>query len=235
MDIVYILGTGSVWQDNEIRYSLRSVFKNVLDLGNIFVVGEFPGWLQGVSHIPCRDDFGAKWRNAYMKTRAACENPNISENFLLMNDDFFILEPIKAAEYPYYYSTKILLKNSLKKARFKTTPHLTAARLPVKRKNFLNFAVHRPVRINKKMYLEMPEPELKMLGFSPRAYYCNYYNLPGVGYRERNLQPRCREKDIEKMTKGQTDISMFSMTARSPVFQNWIKRKFPNPSAYEKV
>jgi len=43
----------SSWgDDNELRYSLRSLEKNLIGLNRIFVVGHKPKWLVGVTHIP---------------------------------------------------------------------------------------------------------------------------------------------------------------------------------------
>jgi hypothetical protein len=57
IDIVYVLGTGSNWSDNEIRFSLRSVFKNLTNIGQIFIVGEKPAGLKGFIHIDHPDEF----------------------------------------------------------------------------------------------------------------------------------------------------------------------------------
>ena len=234
MDVLYLLGSGSVWENNEIRFSLRSAEKNILDLGRVFIVGELPDFLCNVEHLAFPDMFGAKWKNAYTKTLFACKNPDLSDDFLLMNDDFFILKPIEASSYPFYYSKVVPIKNSLREARFQNTTGLTASVLPKKIKTFLNFAVHRPVRINKKMYLDMPAPDLNMVGFSPRAFYCNYYGCVGVGYHEQNLSPSMTEQQFEKWASEYTDISIFSQTSRNPVFQQWIQKKFPKPSRFEK-
>jgi len=234
MDILYILGTGSVWQDNEIRFSLRSAEKNILDLERVFVVGENPDFLQNIEHIPCPDSYGIKWRNAYTKLLTACKNPNLSEDFLLLNDDFFVLKPIKASDYPFYFSAIFSKNNSFVKARFLTTPQQTATQLPRRIKDVRNFAVHRPVRLNKTKYLAMPRFDLQMTGFSPRSYYCNYYDVPGVQCADINLSPRLSAAQFEKISAERTDMSIFSDTARSPIFRQWIFDKFPEPSRFEK-
>lgn len=234
MDLVYILGTGSVWQNNELRYSLRSVEKNVLDLGKVFIVGEYPEWLQKAIHIPCPDTYITKWKNAYVKVSKACECPEISREFLLMNDDFFILHPIIAKNYPFYFFTTIGPKKSLKRAVFQTTPRITSDFLRRPAESFLNFSVHRPVRIDKKLYLDMPKPDMRMVGFSPRSFYCNFYRVNGLNCKEGNLTPLSSEKDFERLSKGRTDVSVFSHTAKSGVFQQWINDKFPFPSSFEK-
>jgi hypothetical protein len=234
MDIVYILGTGSTWNDNEIRFSLRSVEKNVKDFGRVFIVGELPVWLKNVEHIVCPDAFGIKWRNAYTKILKVCWEEKLSDDFLLMNDDFFIFKEIVASEYPYYFSSVLSKDASYNKAKFMTTPQKTASVLPRRVENVRNFAVHRPCRFNKKKYLEMPRFDLNMTGFSPRSFYCNFYNVPGVQCTDITLSPLLAEKDFEKVIANRTDISIFSNTARSLIFQNWIRKKFPEPSRFEK-
>ena len=234
MDIVYILGSGSVWENNELRYSLRSVAKNISDVGKIFIVGEFPEWLQNVTHIPCPDTYKTKWRNAYTKVLLACENPNLSDDFLLMNDDFFVLKPIEAESYPYYFSSVIHKTKGYRHARFLTSPILTANFLKLRSGNFFSFAVHRPIRLNKNLYLNMPRPDLSMAGFSPRSLYGNYYNVHGVKCFDKTLTPLSNQNRIESIIGDRTDIGIFSETARSSIFRKWINSKFPEPSPYEK-
>jgi hypothetical protein len=234
MDLLYILGTGSVWENNEIRYSLRSVEKNVLDLGKVFVVGECPDWLTNIEHISCPDAYNIKWRNGYTKILKGCECPDLSEDFLLMNDDFFILKPIRACDYPYYVVGEIKSQSSFFKADFLTSPVATKKSLPFSGHSVLNYAVHRPMRINKKEYLEMPRADLKMRGFSPRTFYGNYYNKPAKMVKDINLTPLSSEKVFDEAVKERREIGIFSATAKSKVFREWIHKKFPNPSKYEK-
>ena len=234
MDLLYILGSGTVWDNNEIRFSLRSAEKNIKDLEKVFIVGEKPDWLQNIEHLPLADLYKIKWRNAYAKVSRACMSPFLSADFLLMNDDFFILKPITGADYPFYFSS-ILTKNaSYYKTKFLTTPQQTATLLPLHVKDVRNFAVHRPVRFNKQKYLDMPRFDLAMTGFSPRSFYCNFYGVPGVQCADKTLSPLMTEKDFDRACADRTDISVFSATARSPIFQNWIQKMFPEPSKYEK-
>lgn len=44
-DLIYITGGRSAWQDNELRYSLRSMQKYLTNMGNVFVVGTSPDFL----------------------------------------------------------------------------------------------------------------------------------------------------------------------------------------------
>lgn len=94
-------------QSVELRYTFRSIEKCLSDYRHIFIVGDCPGWVRNVSHLPFKEyDTGAKYheKNIFLKTLHACEY--ISGNrFLFMNDDHFLLHRRMDAEaYPLYYS-----------------------------------------------------------------------------------------------------------------------------------
>ena len=103
-DAVYPLGSGSKWNNNELRYSLRSLEKNLVDLRNVYIVGYRPEWLTGAIHIPCDDPLPHnKDGNIIRKILRACQTPGLSEDFLQVSDDQILLRPLSFAElYPYY-------------------------------------------------------------------------------------------------------------------------------------
>ena len=106
IDLVYVLGTGSKWNDNEIRFSLRSVQKNLMRVRTIYVVGECPKFLQNIIHIKAKDIFDPAINadgNMIHKLLHVCNIPELSDNFLFMNDDFIIMQPVVAAEIPWMH------------------------------------------------------------------------------------------------------------------------------------
>jgi hypothetical protein len=103
VDVVYPLGSGSRWDDNELRFSLRSIDKNFLDLGRVFVVGECPAWLDAneVVHIQAQDR--RRWpkdANIIDKVLLACGQT--TPRFLRMSDDQVVLQPVASEEMPPY-------------------------------------------------------------------------------------------------------------------------------------
>lgn len=103
IDVVYVLGTGSRWSDNELRFSLRSLEKNLKEFRNIYVVGECPGFLQNVIHVPAVDIFEPAVNadgNIITKVLEACECMELSDDFLFINDDHLVLQPVAAADVP---------------------------------------------------------------------------------------------------------------------------------------
>ena len=91
MDAVYILGSGSLAGNEEIRFSIRSLCENMLDLRNLYIIGEDPGFLHDFEHVVMLDSSKERHVNAYFKVLRACGLPELSDEFLLMNDDFFML------------------------------------------------------------------------------------------------------------------------------------------------
>ena len=89
MDLVYICRSGD---NEELRYSIRSMVANVPH-DNLWVVGGKPSWYIG-KHIPVKqsDD---KYDNARNNLKAIVESSEISDRFILVNDDFYVTKPIK--------------------------------------------------------------------------------------------------------------------------------------------
>lgn len=55
MDVLYYIGGGSMHNNNELRYSLRSLQKHCRDLGKVWVVGNKPDFLQNVEYVWLED------------------------------------------------------------------------------------------------------------------------------------------------------------------------------------
>lgn len=112
VDIVIPLGVGSLWQDNELRFCLRSISKYLTDYGQIFIIGDCPDFIQNIIHIPATDSIFRKDkdRNIFNKLMIACEQNEISESFLFMNDDHYLLSDLVASEIPYYYREEDMIR-----------------------------------------------------------------------------------------------------------------------------
>jgi hypothetical protein len=93
MDLVYICRNG---QNEELRYSIRSAVKN-LPHDKIWVVGGKPDWYNG-NYIQVNQTRN-KYSNARENLKALVASEEISESFVLMNDDFYILNKIDSIPY----------------------------------------------------------------------------------------------------------------------------------------
>lgn len=89
---VYVVGRGSLWHDNELRYSLRSLGKNFRTEFDVTIVGRIPSWVVDVSPIVMSDAGDNPIVNVARKLKDAA--PYLPEQFVLMNDDFYFMKPI---------------------------------------------------------------------------------------------------------------------------------------------
>lgn len=92
-DLVYLVRSG---ENEELRYSLRSIAQNAKGLyREIWVVGTgLPDWLTNVNVLPIPDGL-VKHETMRAKTLAISEHVELSQTFGLMNDDYFLVKPIK--------------------------------------------------------------------------------------------------------------------------------------------
>jgi hypothetical protein len=88
MDFVYICKDGN---NEELRYSIRSVVESFPN-SKIWVVGGKPNWYTG-NYIEVTQNL-SKYRNAIENLKALCNSEEISDRFVLMNDDFYIVKNI---------------------------------------------------------------------------------------------------------------------------------------------
>jgi hypothetical protein len=98
VDIVVTLGTGSINNDAELRFMLRSLEENFLDFGTVWIIGHCPDWLDQsqVRHIQFPDPWHHKDSNLICKVLRACVEPDLTDLFLIQSDDQFLLKPSKA-------------------------------------------------------------------------------------------------------------------------------------------
>jgi hypothetical protein len=92
VDLVYVVRHS---EENEaLRYSLRSVARN-LPHADVWVAGFAPSWLTGVRVVPT-EPATTKWAGSTENLAAALAEPDAPETFVLMNDDFAVIEPVES-------------------------------------------------------------------------------------------------------------------------------------------
>lgn len=92
VDAVFVIGTGSENNNEELRYALRNVEKHCPFIRDVYISGECPEWVDKtkVKHLQWPDRFKhAKDANIIDKLRHACEQPGIAKKILFCSDDQF--------------------------------------------------------------------------------------------------------------------------------------------------
>lgn len=225
IDLVYVIGKGSRWHNNELRYSLRSIEKHLTNYRDIWIVGDLPDFIQGVNHIPAKDFQPTPGDNIRQKLLKACRNTDISDTFLFFNDDHYLLSDFDAVEFPDFYCSTIreALRNRAMDSygvRMQNTLKLLDSHsLPVK-----YFDVHYPMLFNKKLFIETCGTlEPKKDWYILKSLYANTLKIEGKEVRD------CKSKDapLEKALCFSTLPRIVEGT------QLWFEKKFPNKSRFE--
>lgn len=92
VDAVFVIGTGSMDCNEELRYALRSLDKNCKFVRDVYICGTCPAWVDRskVKFLPWDDRFQhAKDANIVDKLRHACEHKGIAKKILFCSDDQF--------------------------------------------------------------------------------------------------------------------------------------------------
>lgn len=235
-DLVYPLGTGSYWNNNELRFSLRSVEKHLSNVDKVWIVGILPSWLQNVNHIPYTDHIGkAPDYNMMKKLRRVCEEVELSEDFLYMNDDHYLQSDHDANDFPYYYHGTIEeylkgrgLDGYGKRCR-NTLNALQQKGNPEQRVNSTNYYdIHYPIRFNKQLFKDKVVYAVNWQiphSFIIKSLYANQLELESV-----------EVKDYKMNTIPPAEAKVFSSFPhmKDPV-KLYLNEQFPVQSKYERV
>lgn len=230
MDIVYTLKDR--YNGEELRYSLRSLGNVPHD--KVFFVGGCPKWAANIIHIPTKQT-GTKYKNTTNNLKIACKDQRLSENFIYMNDDFFILEPIKTQELIYNNGTvQSVLDIKLKKYPL-GNPYFNGM---AQTKDFLqelgisdplSYELHIPFIFNKNKFLKMYEiTGVKEIPcFHKRTVYGNLYLKGGEFMKDVKIFMDSKFQPNELGKFLSCDDSGFQKIG------HFLNNKFPTKSKYE--
>ena len=238
MDIVYLLGQGSAWQNNEIKHSLRSIERHLKNFDKVFIIGERPLWLNGEAiYIKHKDDMRyCKERRIMEKLLFACKLEQLSDKFIMFNDDYFLTGDIDAAGIPYYYSgmisARILKRKTLDiyaHSMVNTLCVLNIEGLPLK-----YFDIHYPIVYDKKLFPEVMDKydwNIKN-GYIIKSLYANTLQTEGELRKDCKVNKEGTVREIEDKVRG-TDL-FSTKTYLTPKFREFIMTLYPEKSRFEK-
>jgi len=224
LDIVYFVKDAPL--NEELRYSLRSVCKN-MPHARVWIFGGLPRGIYPDVHIKIKQTGRTKWDKVRNMFIAACKNKELSEDFVLFNDDFFIMQPIDKIEPLYRCSLenhiKVLAKGSYREL-------LTTVMNDLKHKNktTLSYELHTPFLFNKKKLLKLIEntPDLHCT----RTLYGNIYKIGGEKSADVKVFNSRPTFDYRHSKMLSTDDSV--MNINNDVWR-YIKKSFPDKCEYE--
>jgi hypothetical protein len=237
VDIVYLVKEAH--NNPELQYSLRSLQNIPHD--NVHFVGFTPRWVRGINSIPYRaippgPEKHQKWWISWKMLRHACIDPDISDEFILFNDDFFVMQPID--EVPMLHRGQISGVVDPYRKRVKFNKYVAAMietqeMLRMMEKTTLCYEMHTPMVIDKhKMTTAMEIAEAVMrpglAHINKRSFYANYWEVGGTSAADIKVDSARPNFDQNSVFLSTTEQSF----ATKPVGA-FIRKTFPDSSVYE--
>ncbi len=227
MDLVYICRRGN---NEELRYSIRSAVAN-LPHDKVWVVGNKPDWYSGdfVDVLDNKDKFD----NIINCTYAITDVGAISDDFILMNDDFFFLKPM--GKMPILHGgllqDKIEKYVSLGARKYATLLSKTYNNLVRQGiKNPLDYDIHVPMPMNKAKLKQ----SIKKAYF-PRSGYGNIHNIGGeqiVDVKTYGSKNKLSPNSYDFLNGDMPFISTEDESFEN-VYNHILRDRFTVPSRYE--
>ncbi|MFD7516083.1 hypothetical protein ACFV85_14950 [Streptomyces niveus] len=227
MDVVYVVEPGD--GNEELRYSLRSLAAH-LPHDRVWIAGHRPAWVSGdVGHIPTTQQ-GSRFRNSTGNLRAACEHPDVSEEFAYFNDDFFVMEP--ADEVPRWHRGPLdAVIASTRSSLYRRGAQATALLMSRMRLDtdgpLLSYEMHAPMVVTKAGMLQALDAGAGLPVLHKRTLYGNMQQLGG---------DQADDVKVRTLDDGPPDAAFWSTSdaaftgGRIGVL---IRAAFPDPCRYE--
>jgi hypothetical protein len=227
VDLVYTCRSGD---NEELRYSIRSAVKNFKH-DNIWVVGYKPDWFVG--NFVSVPDIGQKFDNIVNCIKEISQIEQISDDFILMNDDFFFLQPMDYLET--YHGGSLLKKTneylSMGARKYGTLlnrTHRSLLRLGIK--DPLDYDIHVPMPMNKeKLRLSLNK------AYFPRSAYGNVNNVGGKLITDVKTYGRRSSMASRSynFSKGNMPFISTEDSSFQDVYETILRDMFPTPTKYE--
>lgn len=224
LDIIYFVKDGMY--NEELRYSLRSVDAN-MPHKRVWIFGGCP--LGIVPDIRVRvDQVGkTKWDRVRNMYKMVCENKEITDDFIMFNDDFFVMQPTDHIEPMYRCSLEEHIK-ILESHRPSAYSRLLRDCKETLTGEPLSYELHIPFIFNKKKML-------KMLNSFPnqhctRTMYGNIYKIRGERSNDPkifNSKPPFNYKNSQFLSTDDPVININNDIWR------WLQKQFPKKSRFE--
>ena len=238
VDVVIPLGRGSRWGDNELRFCLRGLEKNFLDLGNVWIVGEKPDWCVRVRYLRIPDFFTSnKDANLITKVLTACYQREMTPRFVRCSDDEIFLRPTRFAEMVPYHQGEIRRPHG---NRWHRRLERTGRWLRHSGLTAFNYDSHLPAPMRQDRFLKIfrQASYKKLPGLTIDSTYFNCCGLERHSRIPRGLRVRLshRTTDTDRLRRKLSRARYLNLTDKAicPTLEAVLFETFPKPSRFER-
>jgi len=242
-DVVYVLGDGSGWNNNELRFSLRSIAMNGRNVGKIFVVGAPPGFLSDdVIHIPAADIYNPNVNadgNIAHKVLAACADARLSDDFLFINDDHILLQPIDLKDIPAFHKGDMTTFDASYWALNYWRGRLKRTMETLRNEGLqaLHYDCHTPIVFNKKLFPEVMSSFAigDCIGLTMKSLYGNCACSETAKLLNGEKKTVFKHYTLNELSLRLSECGLmaFNDSGLNTPLKIWLYRHFPEQSPWE--
>lgn len=221
MVIIPFLSNASGWDDNELRYCLRSICEHIPD-DRVIIVGTPPSWYTG-ERMAYNDKKGLAFKtwNIIEKIKLAAPEGE----FIFLNDDIFILAPVCGNHYKGDLSQTHKGLGTYYRRQVEATIALIG--------DVPDFDTHGPMIMNGKVFKALPWPAYKEPYILLKTFYAYYTHDAGGFYPDLKLTRRYTPAQLIELLEGRLYFSV-SDSGINLALATWLKNRFPQKCKYEK-
>ena len=224
LDIVYFVKDGRV--NEELRYSIRSVCKN-MPYRRLWIFGGCPRSIVPDVRVRVEQEGKTKWDKVHAMFRMAAENKEITDDFILFNDDFFVMKPVDKIETIH----RGLLEDHVQvlgNGPYRKMLEGIDGELKKRGETSYSYELHTPFIYNKKKLLKLLDdnPDLRCT----RTMYGNIYKIGGKRASDVKIFSSKPAFNYEDSTFLSTDDPVIN---RNNDAWAYIMKQFPASCKYE--
>ena len=225
-DVVYILKREL--DTEELKYSLRSVEKN-FPINRIWFIGGQPKGFRNVVRLQHEQIGNCKWELIRSSMWKAVNAEDLTEEFFLFNDDFFVMKPVDTDSFINFVDGTLSRRidelhaghgmNPYCRTLFKLEQELRTMHEPT-----MNFDVHLPMLMNKE---QVKATLYKCSSPQMRSAIGNLNRLPFVVHNDVKVY------DLESVPVDETYLSTNDDTFNKGKVGKYIRETFATKSRFE--